>query len=128
MGQDRAAFAHPGDAVDETIIEQLAGIKDGQGSSVLGELLNAFLGAVPGRLDALDRAVATGDMAWVGDRAHSLTGSAASFGARAMADLCRRLRTAADEGDLEAARELVLELRVEFHRVSAWLADFRSQA
>ena len=130
MRQDRGAVAHPEDrpAVDETIIEQLASITDGQGFSVLGELLNAFLGAVPGRLEALDRAVATKDTKAVGDQAHSLTGSAASFGARGMADLCRELRAVADQGDVDAARELVGDLRAEFLRVRAWLVSFRSRA
>ena len=130
MRQDRTAVAHPDDrpAGDETIIEQLASITDGQGFSVLGELLNAFLGAVPSRLEALDRAVATGDVNAVGDQAHSLTGSAASFGARGMADLCRELRAAADKGDVDAARELVRDLRDEFLRVRAWLVSFRSRA
>jgi hypothetical protein len=64
MSQDRTAVAGPdemsgrdiGDAaepveerpaVDDTVIEQLATITDGQGFSVLGELLNAFLSAMP---------------------------------------------------------------------------------
>ncbi len=115
-------------SVDETIIEQLASITDAQGFSVLGELLNAFLGAVPGRLEALDRAVGAGDLQAMADQAHSLTGSAASFGARGMADLCRELRGAADEGDVDAARRLVLDLRSEFLQVRAWLMRFRSRA
>jgi HPt (histidine-containing phosphotransfer) domain-containing protein len=115
-------------AVDEAIIEQLASITDAQGFSVLGELLNAFLGAVPGRLEALDRAVAAGDLQAMGHQAHSLTGSAASFGARGMADLCRELRAAADEGDVDAARRLVLDLRSEFLQVRKWLMRFRSRA
>ncbi len=129
MRQDRTAVAHGKErpAVDETIIAQLASITDGQGFSVLGELLDAFLGAVPGRLEALDRAVATEDIKAAGDQAHSLTGSTASFGARGMADLCRELRAAADKGDVDAARELVRDLRAEFLRVRAWLVSFRSR-
>ena len=130
MRQDGTAVAHPGDrpVVDETVIEQLASITDGQGLSVLGELLNAFLGAVPGRLEALDRAVAEEDLQAVADQAHSLTGSAASFGARGMADLCRELRTVAGAGDIGAARRLVEALRAEFIQVRAWLVSFRSRA
>ncbi len=130
MRRDRSAVARVGDrpAVDETIIDQLASITDGQGFSVLGELLNAFLGAVPGRLEALDRAVAAGDLRAMADQAHSLTGSAACFGARGMADLCRELRTAADEGDVDDARRLVVDLRSEFLQVRAWLTRFRSRA
>jgi len=114
--------------IDDTVIEQLAGITDAQGYSVLGELLNAFLGAVPGRLDALDRAVSAGDLRVMADEAHALTGSAASFGARGMADLCRELRAAAEQSDLDAARPLVATLHVEFIEVRAWLVRFRSRA
>jgi len=113
--------------VDHTVIDQLAGITDAQGDSVLGELLNAFLGAVPGRLDALDLAVAAGDSLAMAGEAHALTGSAASFGARGMADLCRELRAAAEQGDLDAARPLVAALRAEFLGVRSWLVNFRSR-
>ena len=129
MSHERA----PGEAatkdrppVDDTVLDQLAGITDARGDSVLGELLDAFLGAVPGRLDALDRAVAAGDASAVATGAHALTGSAASFGARGMADLCRELRAVADQGDLDAARPLVAALRTEFLEVRAWLMNFRS--
>jgi len=113
--------------VDETVIEQLAGITDGQGYSVLGELLNAFLGAVPGRLAALDGAIAAGDTVVVAEQAHALTGSTASFGARGMADLCRELRVVAEQGDIDGARRLVRALHAEFLRVRGWLIDFRSR-
>lgn len=115
-------------AVDETVIEQLASITDGQGYSVLGELLNAFLGAVPGRLEALDRAVVAADPESLANQAHALTGSAASFGARGMADLCRELRVAAETGDLDSSARLVRALHAEFLRVRAWLVNFRSRA
>ena len=144
MTQDRTAVAQPdemsgrdiGDAdgsgeerpaVDVTVIEQLATITDGQGFSVLGELLNAFLAAVPGRLETLDRAVTSGDLVAVSDQAHALTGSAASFGARGMADLCRQLRVAAQNGDHDGAKVLVDALHAEFLRVRAWLVAFRDR-
>jgi HPt (histidine-containing phosphotransfer) domain-containing protein len=118
-GGGLAATADP--AVDEAVIEQLATITDSQGFSVLGELLNAFLTAAPARLDALDHAVARSDLDAVADQAHALTGSSASFGARGMAALCRQLRAAAEQGDLEAARPLLGNLHEEFLRVRAYL-------
>ncbi len=133
MRQDRAAGTSIGEpllvdgpAVDRTIIEQLASITDSQGFSVLGELLNAFLAAVPVRLQTLDRAVTRGDLGAVADQAHALTGSAASFGAKGMAGLCRDLRTAAREGDAPAVGHLVRAVHREFAEVRAWLVDFRS--
>jgi HPt (histidine-containing phosphotransfer) domain-containing protein len=109
--------------VDVAVIEQLATITDSQGFSVLGELLGAFLGAAPGRLDALDRATAAGDLVGVADQAHALTGSSASFGARGMAALCRKIRAAAEQGDLEAVGPLLRSLHAEFLRVRAALAE-----
>ena len=132
MEHDRAGVTSIGglsvteEAVDETVIEQLASITDGQGFSVLGELLNAFLTAVPTRLEALDRAVAAGNLVAVADQAHALTGSSASFGARGMADLCRELRAAAVRGDLAATSPLVNALHAEFVRVRSWLVAFRN--
>lgn len=126
IGEGNEAVVEP-PAVDEIVIEQLASITDGQGLSVLGELLNAFLSAVPDRLQALDRAAGAGEMVAVADQAHALTGSAASFGARGMADLCRELRVAAQAGDQEATRRLVSALHAEFLKVRAWLVAFRSR-
>ena len=146
MRQDRTAVAHPEDgpgrnddggddrsgaeraAVDEMVIEQLASITDSQGFSVLGELLNAFLGAVPARLEALDRAVTEEDAVALASQAHALTGSSASFGARGMADLCRELRVVAERGDIGESRRLVGALHTEFLRVRAWLVSFRSRS
>ena len=126
-GVDQSAGAEEHPAVDEAVIEQLASITDAQGFSVLGELLNAFLGAVPGRLEALDRAVAAQDPTALADQAHALTGSSASFGARGMANLCRELRAASERSDLEAAGRLVGALHAEFLRVRAWLVNFGSR-
>ncbi len=133
MGQERGAAAgieeeqaEAEPVVDQAIIEQLASITDSRGFSVLGELLNAFLAAVPVRLDTLDRAVTGRDLVAGADEAHALTGSAASFGARGMASLCRELRTAATEGDGEAVGKLVRAVHDEFSEVRAWLVDFRS--
>lgn len=133
MRHDGVAVAHPDDprierpTVDETVIDQLASITDVEGESVLAELLNAFLGAVPDRLDALDRAVVMADSVAVAEQAHALTGSAASFGAVGMAEMCRELRAVAVQGDLASAARLVGELQAEFVRVRAWLVDFRSR-
>ncbi len=134
MGEHRGTVtdgrASPGterSPVDETVIEQLASITDGQGYSVLGELLNAFLSAVPGRLAALDREVTAGNLVAVGQQAHALTGSTASFGARRMAHLCRELRTVADNGDDDGARQVVGDLHTEFMKVRAWLMTFRGR-
>lgn len=114
-------------AVDETVIDQLATITDGQGFSVLGELLNAFLTGVPARLEALDRAATAGRLAAVSDQAHALTGSSASFGARGMAELCRELGAAAQAGDHAGTRRLIGALHAEFLRVRAWLVTFRNR-
>ncbi len=123
----RASAGTERSPVDETVIEQLASITDGQGLSVLSELLNAFLLAVPARLDALRKAVTNGDLTAVAQQAHSLTGSAASFGARGMADQCRLLRAAADRGDLDVSRVLVGAVLDEFVRVRSWLIAFGSR-
>ncbi len=107
--------------IDIAVIDQLASITDAQGLSVLGELLQAFLAAAPARLEAIDHAVTAADLAGVAEQAHSLTGSSASFGATGMASLCRRLRTAAEDHDLQESRVLVASLNAEFARVRSSL-------
>jgi HPt (histidine-containing phosphotransfer) domain-containing protein len=128
VGTDASALETEPAVVDQTIIEQLASITDSEGFSVLGELLNAFLAAVPVRLATLDRAIAGHDLGAVADQAHALTGSAASFGARGMAALCRELRVAAREGETATVAELARAVHTEFAEVRAWLVAFRSAA
>jgi len=108
-------------AVDVAVIDQLASITNSEGLSVLSELLHAFLGAVPTRLDALDAAVTRGDLAGAAHQAHALTGSSASFGARGMATLCRQLRAAAENGDGPQTGMLMRSLYAEYGRVRASL-------
>lgn len=135
VATDRMTAAPPGQAppegassavvdaevVDPAVIDQLASITDAQGLSVLSELLQAFLAAAPARLEAIDNAVAHGDMPGVAEQAHALTGSSASFGATSMASLCRRLRAAAEQGDADATATLVVTLNAEFTRVRSSL-------
>jgi len=103
--------------IDVAVIDQLASITDARGLSVLRELLQAFLSAAPARLEAIDHAVAGGDLPGVAEQAHALTGSSASFGATGMASLCRLLRAAAAQGDAAGSAPLVLSLHAEFARV-----------
>ncbi len=88
--------------------------------------MNAFLAAVPVRLETLGRAVTRSDRGAVAGQALALTGSAASFGAPRMATLCRELRTAATEGDTDAVADLVRAVHQEFAEVQAWLVRFRA--
>jgi len=112
-----------GSVIDAAVIEQLASITDSQGFSVLSELLHAFLAAVPTRLNALDQAMATGDLDVLANQAHALTGSSASFGAVGMATLCRRLRAAAEQNEVERSRALVTLLHAEYVQVRASLVS-----
>ncbi|MDQ2826896.1 MAG: Hpt domain-containing protein, partial [Actinomycetota bacterium] len=102
-----------GAVIDVAVIDQLASITDAQGLSVLGELLQAFLAAAPARLEAIDHAIAACDLPGVAEQAHALTGSSASFGATGMASLCRRLRAAAEQRDLDVSAALVVNLNAE---------------
>lgn len=114
--------------IDADVIAQLASITDSSGVSVLRELLQAFLSAAPGRIDALDHAVRARDLGAVADEAHALTGSSASFGARGLAALCRQLRAAAEHDDLQETRALVERVRSEYQRVQASLLDLSASA
>ena len=111
------------DVIDCAVIDQLASITNSEGMSVLSELLHAFLGAVPARLDAIEKAVADCDLAGVAHQAHALTGSSASFGARGMANTCRRLRAAAEDDDVEESRMLGGDLHAEYVLVRASLVS-----
>lgn len=88
-----------------------------QGESILTELITLFLQDTPTRLDDLRASLAAGDAAALRRAAHSLKGSAYTFGAREMGALCEDLETRGRAGQTEGAAEVLDDLDAEFQRL-----------
>ena len=77
--------------LDEAAIAALRDPELGGDPEFLVEVVEAFLGDSPPRLQTLRASLEGGDAEAIGRAAHSLKGSCASLGAAQMAALCARL-------------------------------------
>jgi CheY-like chemotaxis protein/HPt (histidine-containing phosphotransfer) domain-containing protein len=103
--------------LDPAIIAGLRRLGKGRGEQWMPQLISEFLRDAGSNLDRLRLAVEQEDLRTIADRSHALAGSVATFGARGMGQLCRRLKTLGSQGNLEAARETMAEIEAEFDRV-----------
>ena len=105
-------------AVDRGAVQQL---QDQLGPDELTELVTAFLARTPDRLAALRVVAGTGDAPALRERAHSLKGSARSFGAAEMGEIAARIEHESAVGSLRHADQLVTELAYAFERTQVEL-------
>jgi HPt (histidine-containing phosphotransfer) domain-containing protein len=100
-------------------------------AAVVIDTLDIYLEELPGRLDAMTRALTDERFEVLRDEAHSLKSSSRMLGAGTLSDLCRDLEAvtaaqsrvgASSGGDLTPT---VDALHSEAFRVAQWLAEFR---
>jgi HPt (histidine-containing phosphotransfer) domain-containing protein len=84
---------------------------------VLTEVLDLFCRDVPPRLSRLAAAADAGDMAAAERVAHSIKGSAANIGARALQEASRVVEDAARRGDIVGVQANVPAVHTELARV-----------
>ncbi len=104
--------------LDPSYLDRLHQLQEITGRSVVGEIVDSFLGEVPRRLSRLREALATGDGEALAFTAHSLKGSSAQLGALRLASLSHALELAGREGSLEEAAGIVDEIEREIERVT----------
>lgn len=85
--------------------------------ALLSELCGLFLNSARDLLERLQTAASTGDPAALQWAAHTLHGSALSFGARRLGRLAENLEGLARQGDVPDAADRVAVLRAEFEQV-----------
>lgn len=77
------------------------------GQDLLIRMIELYLEHAPGRMDAIRRAVESGDGAALYQAAHSLKGTAGNLGAIGLQEKVERLERAATDADTAAARSLL---------------------
>jgi two-component system sensor histidine kinase/response regulator len=82
-----------------------------QGSALIVDLVGLFLRDAPGRVEAIERALATPDAEALRQAAHALRGSSRTLGAVRMAGLCRELEEIGASGSVTGAAPLVAQLK-----------------
>jgi CheY-like chemotaxis protein len=95
---------------------------DRRRASVLRDLADLFLRDARPKLKSMAAALDGKDLAALASIAHSLKGSASNLGARRLAELCATLEKSAKASDVDSARDLLEQTRVEFQRVESALA------
>jgi HPt (histidine-containing phosphotransfer) domain-containing protein len=90
------------------------------------KILDLLLRLVPGQVQAIVDAAASGDTAALASQAHKLKGSCLSVGAMRLAHICHDVEGLAEEGNLLAARESVGALDVAWPELRAALEAERA--
>lgn len=90
----------------------VAALRDltGGDPTILGDIADAFLDDVPGRMAEIGSGLADDDAELVRRAAHTLKGNGSTFGAVAFAEACRALEEAAKAGDLGSGGPMADEI------------------
>jgi len=100
----------------------------GEGEEFFAELVDMFVSDVPAQLDALTQALDQGDAALASRMAHTLKGTAATFGATQMVERAAAIDQASRASLIDQARGLLAAFRAECERVRAALEAERPKA
>jgi PAS domain S-box-containing protein len=103
--------------VDVRVLQELRISLGPNGDSVVQELMDIFLEDAPISMEGIQTALAAGEAETVARAAHRLRGSASSFGAEVLTELCTRVEQLAWAGDLTQATLLAPLIAGEFARV-----------
>ena len=117
-----APTAHQG-RVDEGLLGELFEIMAAGGGDGLVTAYDVFLTGVPPRFAQMDDALADGRLDDAARAAHTLRGSAGSFGARRLSALTTLVEQRCGQHDRAGAALVVDEMRDEFRIFRAILAD-----
>jgi CheY-like chemotaxis protein len=110
--------------LDEARLAELAGIMTEERFSALVE---AWVESAKELAEKLDAEAEAGNAAALAVEAHKLTGSAANFGAKALAALARRIEADARIGNTAAARSLTAEVNTLYRDTVAAMRMRRTQ-
>ncbi|MDB9516629.1 ATP-binding protein [Roseofilum reptotaenium CS-1145] len=85
------------------------------------DLIDQFLGDVPKILEVMKQSAQTEDTETLTIKAHTLKGSSRTFGANALANLCRDLEAEAQTASLVQIGQRIAQIELEFNQVKSVL-------
>ena len=103
--------------LDEKIIRELRA----EGGNLFEDLIALFLTEAPGNVQEMSNAIFKSDFATIALSAHRLKGSAFTFGAFKLGELCQRLELAGKAGEFAKVQSLFNQLMPECSLVFAAL-------
>jgi CheY-like chemotaxis protein len=101
--------------LDPRILKNLLSLEQRK-PGLMEELVGMFVRDTPFKIEALRRAVKTGDAPSLEETAHVLKGASGNLSAWRMSEVCAELEKAGMAGDLAHAPQLLRRLEVEFAR------------
>ncbi len=104
--------------LDPAYIDRLRQLEAVSGRSVVGEIIESFLGEAPRRVSRMREGLAAGDGEALAFTAHALKGSSAQLGALRLADLSHSLERQTRESTLAGAAETIDEIEREIGRLA----------
>jgi CheY-like chemotaxis protein len=114
--------------IDPARLEMVAEVMVGE---PLDEFIDVFLNSAAQRIREIRDLTEGGDLARVGEEAHTLFGTAGNFGAVGLSQLAGKLRAACDTGDRDLVRRLAEELVEVANSTAAslvaWLAERKAE-
>jgi PAS domain S-box-containing protein len=114
--------------VDPVRVNELIRMGAGQQRDLLSNLIDFYLKEFPDLLRTMKDAGGRGDLASLRKAAHRLKGSSLNLGVMLVAGTCKELESRTREGDLEGARDLVLQLEQSSEPVRTSLLRTREDA
>lgn len=87
------------------------------------EIVPVYLNDNKERFDELEEAVMLGDAATIKLYAHGIKGTGRNVGAKRLSDIADQMECAGMENDVESARLLFDELRIEYEKVMSAMSD-----
>jgi two-component system sensor histidine kinase/response regulator len=103
-------------AIDLSLLNGFRDLEE-DGESLLSKLIGVFLENSPKILTDCRRSLTANASPQLALAAHTLKGSCANFGAERLRRSCQHLETAANEGNLESAAEVLATVEKEFNYV-----------
>ena len=120
--EDRASQTAGAAGVAELDRQPLDDLVAMGGTTLLGQVIDAFLAESPRLLTEMGDAVHPQDATQLRRAAHTLKSNGATLGATVLTELCRELEQLAGDGRFERAESLVGRIRSETVRVERALA------
>lgn len=111
--------------VDESVLDSYRVLQEEGQPDVVTEFIDVFLADLPGRIEQLRKAIASGTAPAIKSAAHALKGSSGTVGAVMLSGLCGQLEANARAGSTDGALDLLAAIEAEAVRARQELLRFR---
>jgi PAS domain S-box-containing protein len=113
----------PAEVLDTAALDRIRALQRSDGPALLRKVIDLYLADSRELLDSLRLAASTADAPGLQRAAHTLKSSSANVGAMGLAERCKELETAARNGAIAGAGEIVHVIESEHRSVCAALED-----